>query len=298
MSFGVALAAISIGSSLYSAYQSNEANEATSSWETYNAGMSYLTAQSNIASQNALAAYNAQAVIDAADQDVYLAREAIKYNVDVIRATTEYNDQLYEEELLTMWEEAELDLFLLAQQRSAERGGIIATQAASGTLIGEGSNQQVIIDQMTQENLDAMVIQREADINATTIANARAQGIWEGEMAVQQTIWEGELSVAQTLNNAQASAASILTGQAISADAANYTAASQYVTDSYTSSVNSDARDQETTNNLVSGLFGAASTATSNYYQNAGTTVNTGTTTSDSLLENTSSSSRASLILE
>ena len=88
---------------------------------------------------------------------------ALVVAIGMIFATTSYNALLQEQELSRLWEDEGLALEQLGAERARERGGIIAEQGASGTVIGEGSNEDVIVSQMTQEAMDATVIQHGAD---------------------------------------------------------------------------------------------------------------------------------------
>lgn len=261
-------AVISGASAIWSSSQQAEGASVQNDWSTFNAGMSYLTNQQNIESQAAITQYNANALMQTAGINASISASSAAYNADVIMATTLYNDELYEQELASLWEAAELDQMLLAQQRSRERGGIVAIQASSGTLIGEGSNAQVIVDQKTQENLDALVIQRGADKQATDIANARAKGMWEGQMAVQKTLWEGQLSSYKTIANANIAAGSMMAESAIATQAATQSNNSQLLSNMFGASNNLAAGNQQAQNTLVSGLFSAAGSAVGTYYQN------------------------------
>ncbi len=234
-------------------------------WSMYNARMQYDVALGNIFAQTMLANYNANLAMQAGQIRAGAILDTAAYNSGIIRNTVDYNDTLLEEELSLMWEASELDLMLIEQQRARERGTMVATQAASGTVIGEGSNADVIVDQKTQEALDTFVIRHGADIQASKIQNARAQSRWQGEVQIQKTLWEGELGAYVTMANASLQASGIRTSAAVSGLANMQSAKFGLQSAFFGQEMASSAFSANNTQNLVSGMFSAAASGASAY---------------------------------
>jgi len=246
--------------------QTSSGIESQSAWRSYNANMGLQTSFNNIISQNQIAQINAEAAISLGKTQAAAALGAAGYNESLLRATTQYNDLLFEEELQSLWEQADLDLKLLEQQRAQERGAIIAGQAASGTVIGEGSNEDVLIYQGTQAALDAFVVRHNADIKAAEIMNARARNLWEGEVQANKIRYEGRLSATVAMANANIGAMTGLAGQMISSQAAQKSAWSNYIAQSYGLNQEQTYSEQQAKNQLTQGLFTSAGQFASAYF--------------------------------
>ena len=256
--------------------ESNQVSGGTAnqgSYQKYEAQRQYEVSTSNIRAQQAIAKANAASVASGSKFKAEMVEDEALFNANMIKATTAYNDELldYEEELL--WEQADLDLDLLARRRAVERGTIKAQQSASGTVMGEGSNAEVIIDQKTQEALDAFVVRRSADIAARKIQNQRAQNIWQGEMAIQKTLYQGKLSKLSTQYSGTAQANSILAQSGIKAKAdkisAGFSRDSGFSRGRNTTQAGKDA----SWNRLTSGLLSAGAQAASTHYDNKSTSL-------------------------
>lgn len=267
----VALAAADVGmqlaSGIFGASQQRAAGRAHQAWAEYNANMALRTAENNAATRNQIALFNAKAALASGDIQAQVSSGVAAYNAGMIQAVTRYNDLLLQEDLSLMWEQNDLDLKLLEQQRARERGALVANQGASGTVIGEGSNADVIVAQKTQEALDAFVMRHSADIKAAKIMNARAQNLWQGEVAAEKTMWEGHLGAAVSLANSRIQAASGLVSERLSSDAAMRTAWSQFQAGMYGGQQARSALNQQAQNTFVDGLFGAGKSAISSAYQ-------------------------------
>lgn len=264
-------ALVSAASAISQSGQQQQAASTQGTWTRYNAQMGYNTTVGNIRSQMNLTRVNAMFAMRAGAAQTGVIAAQARYNAQMIYATTMYNDELLERELELMWDGTELTLEQLEDQRAVERGAIVANQAASGTVIGEGSNAEVIIDQKTQEAMDAFIIRHNADIQASNITNARTQGLWQGQAQSQRVIFEGQLQAASVMNNAIASAAGGLATSAISGMAnlksADYALrAGMSQGDIYQMQGNQAAQ-----NNLFQGLFSAAGQGISAYYAQART---------------------------
>lgn len=260
----------------------------------YNANAQYNVSMNNINSQYTLGMVNAGMAMAAAGLQSKLAgvqletgrrnaemqRQVAYLNADLVSRTVEYNNALLDEEMSLMWESMDLDLLHLANQRAVERGQVVAKQANSGTIIGEGSNADVIVDQRTQEALDAFVVRHNADISASRIRNKQAQNSWQGESEFKKIMWEGQVGAYITEQNAavqafgtqMGAASTALQGMAtaisagISRKAGTASAQQQYQAGMYNASQRYDTNNSQITGNFINGLFGAASAGVSGYY--------------------------------
>jgi hypothetical protein len=189
-----------------------------------------------------------------------------QYNVGLIGATTLYNQELQRQELDDLWSGMDLDLSQIETYRARERGGIVAEQAASGTVIGEGSNEDVVISQMAQEALDKAVIMHGADIEAAGIKNSMAQGAWQGIVAIQQSEYRGRLEMYKNTANGLLSANSGLVANSIQSEADTYTALQRMKTGDLNIQQSRNAFNLRNQQQLTASLFSAAGSAVGSYY--------------------------------
>lgn len=268
----------------------------------YNTQMAYGTAQKNAAAQMKIAGMNygmaakaAQFNMKIAEFNTKLATQATEFNNELIRRSTvynsvmtvetiRYNNSLLDEEQADIWEAADLDIALLENQRARERGEIVAIQAASGTVIGEGSNADIVIDSRTQEALDAFVVRHGADQQAAQIEREKAKNVWQGQVSLQNMLWEGKLQIAKntyetTLGNMSTMAnAMIGTVNQMSQAAASYgsaalgaaaqrsSAQSAYQAGMYNANMSYSQNQIGIRSNMMSGLYGAIGTGVAGYY--------------------------------
>lgn len=240
-------------------------NDTANAWAQYNNAMQYQTNLYNIQSGLDIAQFNAQATMMAAAVQSNAARVAADYNAGMIFATTSYNAMLANQELSRVWEDNDLDLLQLENERARERGGMIAEQAASGTVIGEESNADVLISQRTQEALDATIITHGAQRQAANIVNQKVQSLWQGQVAIGQTLWEGEMAGYTAKANAAIQAGSTLATANIQANADRWSAAIQYNAGNNNIAISDSKYGQQQTQNMVTGLFNAAAMGATMY---------------------------------
>ena len=289
--------ALSAAGSVITAGSQNKQNSNARAWNQYNTQMQYNTDLGNIQAQTAIAGMNAAMQLQAGKVNAALelqagainaesAKRIAAYNAQLISATSLYNDSLYEQELGMLWESLDLDLLLMSNERAVERGAIEGQQSASGVLMGQDSNADVIIDQMTQEQLDATVVRHQADREAKKLGDARAQSMWNAQNEFAQTLWMGEMEAYSNLANAQIrstgalmnaqiGAAGTLATAAISAQAGRTSARNAYTAGMWGAQVDYNQNKNPISNNLVSGLFGAAGAGISGYYAAKPTTTKT-----------------------
>ena len=263
-------AALTAANSVYNMYQTKAGGTASSKWNTYNAITNFNVAVDNINAQNALARHNARAIMAADKASGKLRMATAELNATIIEDVTAYKDKLIDEELALMWEASDLDQELLANQRAVERGDIVANQAASGTIIGEGSNASVVMDQMTQEAMDLTVVRHNADIAAAEINNKKATNLWEGSMEASKIRWEGQAGALISSYNAAVQASSIVTEAKISGNANKRSAGFALQSGLLGSNNIKNSADANASNNLTNGLFGATSQAVGAYAENKG----------------------------
>lgn len=265
--------AISAASAAQQSSQASSQNKGQLAWNRYNAQMQYKTDITNIASSSALARINAGAASAAGAVNARISLDTSRFNADMIHSTWQYNDKLIEEELSLMWDSIGLDLSLLENQRAVERGGILANQAASGVIMNQDSAQDVIVDQKTQEALDAFIIRHGGDIQASKINNARAQGKWQAEAQVAKTLWEGEMGAYAARANASIQSGAIMAGARVSAFANTLSANYRLESGMAGASMQSSQNQQAIGNNMMQGMFGAASQGVANYYGSQNTSL-------------------------
>lgn len=258
--------AISAVGYLSAASQSSQQNKSQQAWNEYNAANRYNTDMTNIAAQTALAGVNARLAQQQADMNASYQRKVSARNAEMIQSTMVYNDALLENEIQLRWESTGLDLKQLADQRMIERGTIVATQASSGTVIGEESNAAVVTDQMTQEAMDAFIVSRGADIQINKIKMEQAKSLSEGNNQINKVLWEGEMGAIVAQNNGQAQAIGALASANIAAQAGSISATNQYKAGMSGAANTYNNNDTTIKNNMMSGLFGAASQGAQNYY--------------------------------
>ena len=249
-------------------------------WARYGSQMNYLVDMHNIQSRKLLAGVNALFAMKAGQVQSQSALAYANYNAANIAATTQYNLSLLALDLERVWEDEDLDLEQLRTFKERETGLIVADQAASGTIIGEGSNAEVVISQLTQRELDKVVIMHNADRQAADIRNQMAQGSWQGQVAINNAMFEGQLTSFTAMSNAKIQAASGLITNAIQTQADTYTANLNRTLRSAGIDMDASAFSTSNYNNMISGLFSAAGSGAQAYYNNKTPSVDTTITTS------------------
>lgn len=264
---GVTIASTVYGAMSRSAQQRQAANQ-QSGFQEYNALEQYRVTNRNITSQLELGLFNARMSMAAGAAQASAISATTNYNVAMIMATTMYNDLLYQEELELLWSAHDLDQILLERARALERGGIIAKQAASGTVIGEGSNADVVVAQMTEGALESEVVRRNASNQAARITNEEVQGLWRGQAEALKVGYEGQVAAWSAMQNAKYQAAGSLASTFFGAKAAKESA--EYALESGMMGANfTQINGRDTARNtLTSGLFNAAGQGAQIYYGN------------------------------
>jgi len=229
-----------------------------SAWAIYNNNMKLKTDLYNIDSETMLSNFNAASVMLSGNLAASSIKATADYNAAMTYFTTLHTDDLLEQELTQVWQDSNLDLTQLEQFKLREQGALVASQAASGTVIGSGSNAEAVIDQNTQRAIDSEVIMFNADRKAADISNEKAASLWKGQVAIDQILWEGQLQSYNTKANAAIQAGTIGLTNRIRSKANTYTAYQNYNAGSNAVTVANSRFSSQQTQALVKGLFKAA----------------------------------------
>ena len=276
------VSAVSAAASAYSSYSSNKAaNENADAWNAYNTYSNYATNNYNSMMQLSIARFNAAMQAQSGEMQAKSIRTMAETNALIIDKTAEYNDSLLAEEERQLWNSWELDDMLYAISRKSERGVIESVQSASGTLMGQGSNADVVSSQMAQEMLDRFAMKQDADIKASDILNSRLENMYSSDLEIKKVMWEGEMNALAARSNGSLNAVGTLGNAILGGTAAATTNNMQRLANTYSAAIQYDANINQNKAALVSGLFGAATQAASSYFasqSSVGSTGATGTT--------------------
>lgn len=284
--------AISAASAIYGANSASKQNTGQRGIGIYNSTAQRDITLTNIMSQMAIGKFNAQAAMASAEYSTGAQKKVARHNAAVIQSTVEYNNSLLDYEESLMYEAMDLDLVHLVRDRARERGMMRAQMGASGTVIDDGSNLEVLTDQKTQEALDIFTIRHGADIQASKIANAKASNTWNGDIQAAKIIWESEVGAQVTLNNAALQAQSMLLSSGLAAWAGRKSASIQYGANMYGAQTGYNTNQAKINNQLTSGLFEAAGQGVYTAYKNKSTSsLNTGSLINTSPASGTSGTS-------
>lgn len=259
-------AVISAVSAISQSGQQAQNAQAAGSWTRYNAQMGYNNTLGNLRSQMQLSKFNAAMSLKAGRAASAAAAGAASASAQSIHMTALYNDATLEEDLRLMWDAAELKVDQIEDQRAQERGTMIASQAASGTVIGEGSNEDVIVSQMAQEEMDKFIVMHGADIQAAKLTNARTGGLWQSQVQIAKVLYEGRLGASAAMNNAISQAASGLANTAIGGIAELQSAGYKLEAGLAGGNIAEQQGMQQSSNTLFNGMFSAISQGVSGYY--------------------------------
>ena len=202
--------AVAAGSSMLGGYLNSQATESnanasqtaalTNANSVKNTGILNATMIGNLGKYNA----NLQMASSRVASDSLLA--VARYNAGLQQSVSAFNISLMENELPLLMDQYELDSLHIKQERAREKGSIIATQAASGTVIGIGSNAEVVIDQETQAALDQTVLRHNLDITTTNLLNSISSQKYTTQMAIEKTMFEAQVGSYNTLTQGRMNA--------------------------------------------------------------------------------------------
>lgn len=269
MVVGLIIAGVSAAVSLYSSYQSSQAasDEAdrASAYASYNSDAQIAWGETQSAYTMMSAIFNANNILSQANYNIGLNNDAIEYNSDLLQTAQDYNDLLLSDQIDQTFEAAELEGLQLHQDYVKARGTSVGQQAASGTTIGEGSNKDVVIDMMSEEALYALVIDNNAQKAVASLQNARAQGAWETQVAIQKMQYEGQLSAASMLSSANSQAAASVFSGIVNASLQKEAAANAAAGIEISGAQTADNLNAQSDQYMTQGYMTAASYATKAY---------------------------------
>jgi len=258
-------AALSAISSVQNRQETTAQNLSNKRWNQYNATMQYNTDLNNLISQSAITGLNVKMLMASAAATSEATNALVDFKSRQIMEISLYNDQLFEEDLKTLWEEANLDLKLIEMQRAKERGEIEVTQSASGTVMGQDSNADVIVDQMAQEAMDKFIIQRGAELKAAKINNARAQSLFLGQQQIKAIVTEGQVNNATANAQAAIQAAGMTAQNAIATNAGLKTAYNSWTSGMIGADITASDNQTSINNQFSSGMFSSIGKGFSSY---------------------------------
>lgn len=274
MVWPMVIAGVATAVSSYSTSKSaSKQNKIQKAQNEFNAMMQNTTNLQNVMKNMMLTKFNNDQLIRDTMIKVGVNHQNAEYNMEVIRATADYNDSLMAEDLSIMWDSMELDLFHLGQQRTQERGSILAMQAASGTLINEGSNADIIMQSIAQESLDTLVVKRNADITASQINNARAQGMWQAEQEMSKIAYDDQMGATVSMINMSAAVEGANFQANLDAIAKVGSSGQQLASNMSNAEVQYNQNNTQINNNLANGMFSAAGQLVTAGYEYAGSRV-------------------------
>jgi len=241
------------------------ANESQQAWMKYNAARSRTVDMSELTADNMVAMYNADSTLQHAGIQTVLTNNDVRYNLDLIAETYKYNDLMFQQDLMTVFDQRDLDIALLHRRRLIERGDITARQASSGTVIGVGSNADVLRFSVSQEALEQVIIERNADKSAEKINNARAKSWWDAKVEFDKTEWQGRLQNFTFQENAKSAADSIEIEAYMRDAKAGYSSTNNYYAGLAGAQNAQTDYNMQQDQNLVNGMFSAASMGAQGY---------------------------------
>lgn len=139
-------------------------------------------------------AYNAKLIKAQAKVQGEARYQIAQYNSELLNQIAAYNSLLYSSEIDSIMEALELDSTVLRIGQEKARGTVEAIQGASGTVLGQDSNADVLIQMKADEALEQLVMRTNADTKAKSLLNAAAQGEWQARMEGQKMLYEAKVS--------------------------------------------------------------------------------------------------------
>lgn len=279
MAFWMAIpAVISAVGALSSAASASKQNKQQLAWNNYNSTMDYNTAMGNISSQLMLTKANVGFLQQAEAIEQQRLKSTAEFNSATILSVASFNNSLLDREEELMWEGLDLDLSVLHAERAREKGEIIAAQAASGTVIGEGSNADVVAAQMTQEALDASVLRHGANIQASRLLNSKLMNNYNANMEYQKIMWEAQMGSYVSQSNTNLQAMGMITEGVISAMANGASAENALRAGQQGANMNYSTNSSKINSGLTNSLFSAAGQGVASYYGSKVPSVPSGST--------------------
>lgn len=156
----------------------------------YNADLNFSNAMFSSASIGSQARQNTVIQSLTSKRNAEQKKAAFRFNTQTILAAHEFNMDALSEILPELLTQHELDSYYLQQNSARTEGTIQANQAASGTVLNEGSNAAVITDIRTQTALEQTVLNYNLHTKQKSIYDAMAKGTFETQQAINALAFE------------------------------------------------------------------------------------------------------------
>lgn len=231
LAIAAASSVVSAGASIYGGISSANAarSEGTRArnYAATNAHNQIVWGQQQASLSAAAAQYNAELMQRQAGFNIQQNQQAVEYNVNTLNLVNGYNSLLADEELRQVYQQHGLEEFYLHTDLAIAKGAAIGRQAISGTVIGEGSNQDVVNSLAYESAIANLVLDTQAYETAIGIQNEVAKGNWETTMAINKVLFEGEQRDLSTAYNAAVQGQSAIAEAFISGNLAQLSAANR-----------------------------------------------------------------------
>jgi len=175
------------------------------------------TGEFNALSIGAAGRNNAMETMLAAGLSSTSLRNISRFNQQLQKATTEFNISLLADELPKLLDQANLQITQIWQEEARTEGAIRAFQAASGTVLDEGSNKDVIIDSRTEALMDAYIVGLQYQWNVEAVYDEIAKNAWDGQMAINKMAYEADVTSRNMVNQAALDAFTITSNATLNA---------------------------------------------------------------------------------
>ena len=219
MALMAAAAAVSVGAQLLGGASKSAAyrQSAESAYNTalWNAENILKTGTDNIMLTGMSGRTNAMQQMMATAMNVSDIKQVAEFNMGLQKKVTEYNTAMLLDELPQLMAQYDLSITHIRQQGAKQEGGIVAYQGASGTVIGTGSNLDVVVDSKTQLALDEYAVGMQYQWNVDAVYDAIAKGEWEGQMAIDKMAFEANQQVMNMKNQTSMAVFSILSSNTL-----------------------------------------------------------------------------------
>lgn len=257
--------AVGAASSIIGANSASKSAKAEAKAAAYNAQVSYTSDLQNIKLASAINSTNIDTLYATSYFQNSLSDAASEFAASTIAITALHDDLLYEEDIKNVWAQNDLDTELLEQQRLRERGQIVAQQAASGTVIGVGSNADAVVDQMTQEAMDRFILRTGAQVKAAQITNQRVQSLWKAEQEVSRLTYQTGIDKVANTTSTLLKTGAMSTQSYLESIVELENATAKFYTGVSAGSAASSSASSKITSNLYEGLFGSVAQGVSSY---------------------------------
>lgn len=266
MAFWIPMAMMA-ASAVYGAASKSSQNKSQQAWANYNTNMQFNTDVMNLQNSAMIAAMNARNVAAMANFKAKMIQTDMERNIELMKGAEAYNSSLIDADIDVLWENMELDTETIKRYRGVERGVIEAGQSISSITMNQDSAAEVITDQMAQEALELVSLERGATQQANLLLNDQARGRYDLAVGIQNVMFEGRMAQIGEIGSSQLQAAGILAESHMRTQAGGWSAASGFNSGMQNNQFNFDSNQNDITNGFVQGMFSAASSGVSGYYQ-------------------------------